>query len=318
MILRIGVWFQENHTPYGGPGLVLAGTILGVFQYAEAAGHTIVVLLNEIGDINWSLGLTLNSQSDIYKIPNLWHGPACFNRSHAGADHITSDVWRSAHRALFPSAWFADFVSNGLPYKSGIDNHKCEIWPAGVDTDFFCPPTHIQKSQDYFIYFKSQNFCDLKTVQSYLFHNWFGITGTVICYYGYDAYMLRSAAQSSRFCIMLDDTETQGLAALEIMACGTPLFVLDTRICKCGDLTYNDATSVTNMDASCGLKSRIEDLDRDFPLFITNLNTYKPREFVCNDYSFSAAARRLITLISRERHKSQNDKEEKDCMDKKT
>jgi hypothetical protein len=289
--LRIGVWFQENHTPYGGPGVVLAGTILGFYQAAAATGREVVVLLNVQGDVNWSLGLTPTSQSDIYKMPAMHHGPACFDRTDARiTEYNDHEKWLSVRHALFPSTWFAEHVCKGLPFNAAAQR-SAHIWPAGVDVDYFCPAVPAaEKTQDYFIYFKSQNFTELKTVQSYFFNNWFGIKGSVLTYYSYDAGMLRDAARASKFCIMLDDTETQGLAALEIMACGCPLFVLD-KTDGCG------ATSVTAFDGRCGVKSSVERLEADFPAFLAALDTYNPRLFVDEDYSYAAAAHRLLNLL---------------------
>jgi hypothetical protein len=314
--LRVGVWFQENHTPYGGPGLVLSGTILGLYQYAAQSGQQIIVLLNELGDVNWALGLTASAASDAAKMPALWTGPACFNRADAVAKPETSEVWRAARNALFPSVWFAEFVNHGLPYAQGAEGRCQTIWPAGVDTDFFTPSA-AEKTQDYFIYFKSQNFADLKKIQTYLFSNWFGIKGTVLTYYNYDPAMLRDTARRSKFCIMLDGTETQGLAALEIMACDCPLFVLDNTVCKEGDFEYNGATSVTNMDRRCGSKSCLEAIETDFPQFISELESYSPRLFVTQDYSYAAAARRLLSiLITGIEHKPEHKQEENTGVDK--
>ncbi len=54
-MLRIGVWFDPRHAAYGGPTTVLLGTLLGFYQHAEAAGLEILILLNEPGDVNWSV-----------------------------------------------------------------------------------------------------------------------------------------------------------------------------------------------------------------------------------------------------------------------
>lgn len=314
--LRVGVWFQENHTPYGGPGLVLSGTVLGLYQYAAQSGIEIIVLLNELGDVNWAFGLTASAASDAAKMPALWTGPACFNRADAVAAHESSEVWRAVRNALFPSTWFAEFVNHGLPYAKGIEGRHQAVWPAGVDTDFFTPSA-AEKTQDYFIYFKSQNFADLKKIQTYLFSNWFGIRGTVLTYYNYDPDMLRDAARRSKFCIMLGGTETQGLAALEIMACDCPLFVLDTAVCKSGDFEYTGATSVTNMDRHCGSKSCLAAIETDFPQFISDLASYSPRLFVTQDFSYTAAARRLLDiLITGIEHKSEHKQEENTGVDK--
>ena len=148
--------------------------------------------------------------------------------------------------------------------------------------------------QDYFIYFKSQNYEDLKTLQGYLFSNWFGLKGTIVTYYCYDPAMLRAQARLSKFCILLDNTETQGLAPLEILACDCPLFVLDAKKYVGHTKILEGATSVTCWDACCGMKSVLENIEKDFPVFMAQLPSYKPRTWVEENYSYAAAAGRLL------------------------
>jgi hypothetical protein len=120
----------------------------------------------------------------------------------------------------------------------------------------------------------------------------------VITYYNYDADMLRDAAASSRFCILIDNPETQGLAALEIMACDCPLFVLDATHFQSKTLAMGGATSVTCWDPKrCGKKSSREAMETDFPAFLAALPTYRPREFVLERHSYKAAARALRGLL---------------------
>ncbi len=299
--LRIGVWFQTNHTPYGGPSLVLTGTILGLYQYAEQAGFPIVVLLNEPGDVNWALTHTTTPESDAAKIPDMWYGPLLFNHADADCmDYKNHQTWKICKNVLFPSLWFRAWINTGFPY---LDAEKAEgrrsaVWPSGVDTTFFCPDPTVEKTQDYFIYFKNQSYDDLKAIQGYLFENWFGLKGNVLTYYHYDPAMLRAQARASKFCILLDATETQGLAPLEILACDCPLFVLDTTTYVGNQKYLTGATSVTCWDACCGIKSSFKSLGHDFPAFLHHLPTFHPRSWVVANYSFSAAAQRLLGLIS--------------------
>ena len=126
--------------------------------------------------------------------------------------------------------------------------------------------------------------------------------------------MLAEAARKSRFCIMLDRTETQGLASLEIMATNCPLFVLDWTTHECKTFIVNGASSVPCWDKRCGLKSSMETLEKDFPTFLNNMSTYKPREFVSEKYSFEASAHTLRELITRKHHESQNNNKEEDSV----
>jgi hypothetical protein len=315
--LRIGVWFQENHAPFGGPTLVLLGTLCGFYQYAESHGFEIIVLLNEVGDVNWSIGPLPNMESKLLKMPKIWYGPLLTSHGDAESDFKENILWQNARNVLFPSTWFCKWICSGLPYNdpSKAEDRNFAVWPSGVDIDFFCPSKYTEKTQDYFIYFKSQNAHELSKVLYYIFSNWFGMKGTVLTYYNYDPAMLLHAARNSKFCIMLGIPETQGLAALEIMATGCPLFVCDVNVYRGTKKSITCASSVNDFDSSCGMKSNIEKLEIDFPVFIQNLESYNPRSFVLSNYSFKAAAGRLLDLITRESHQAQNDKKENDCVE---
>jgi hypothetical protein len=298
--LRIGVWFDVAHISYGGPALVLVGTILGFLQDATATQRDVVILLNAVGDVNWSIGRAEDPDSARAKIPRAWYGPTCFTHADADVrDLSASAVWNDCGRVLFPSAWFRDYVCCGLPYGDAAraGARQQTVWSAGVDVDFFSP-AGAEKTQDYFIYFKSQKYDDLCALQKYLFNNYFKIRGSVLVYYHYDPEMLRAAARASKFCIMLDATETQGLAALEILACDCPMFVLDATKYVGPTFTLEGATSVTCWDACCGLKSHMTRLATDFPLFMDSLATYAPRRWVVENHSYAAAAHRLREIIS--------------------
>jgi hypothetical protein len=310
--LRIGIWFDEGHVPFGGPSLVFVGTLLGLYQWSAESGQHIIVLFNETGDVNWSINsFTSNNPR---KLENLWCGPLVYNHGDVLTHYENHDAWKTKQNVLFPSVWFADMICTAMPYKDPrkAEGRRHDVWPSGVDVDYFCP-SQINKTQDYFIYYKSQTPNDLQAIQQYLFDNWFGIKGTIMTYYFYDKEMLRNVARSSKFCIMLDNTETQGLAALEIMATGCPLFVCDAETYTINENNY-PATSVTNMDNSCGIKSTLKNISKDFPTFIENLETYTPRNYVVANYSFKAAAGRLLDLIAGVKHKTEYHTEKDKCV----
>jgi len=297
-MLRIGIWFDETHCSYGGPTLVLLGAIVGLIQDANARLAPITVLINEQGDVNWVMNRLREHEKIIGHIRNPLIGPLVFNHDDAlTKDPVKNIVWNTGKRFIIASDWFGNLVQRGLPFCSP---RSLSIWPSGVDTDYYTPGT--KKSQDYFIYFKSQHYPNLQYLHIYLFNNYFKYCGQTLTYYHYTPEMMRDAAQKSRFCIFVSNTETQGLAALEILACGIPMFVLDCTIYKNERLIHENATSVTCWDERCGMKSSWETLHEDFPVFLARLDTYKPREFVCSDYTFQAAGKRLRALITREHH----------------
>jgi hypothetical protein len=307
-MLRIGIWFDPRHCAFGGPTLVLLGTILGLYKDAARRNKPIFILLNEPGDVNWAIDPTENLGYAMQKAPNLCVGPACFNGSEVAIQESDLDnhpIWKYARNCIVPSNWFGMFVSYGLPFldpkRSG--GRRLHIWGAGVDIDRFCPALKpAEKTQDYFIYFKSQNYEHLRRVHAYLFQNYFQFRGSIITYYTYSPELLVQAARSSRFCIMLDRTETQGLASLEIMACDCPIFVLDWTECvhEIGNnnvIGTNSASSVPCMDDRCGIKSSWDTMEKDFPVFLDKLSSYTPRGYVLESYSFEASARKLRHLL---------------------
>jgi hypothetical protein len=304
-MLRIGIWFDARHCAYGGPTLVLIGTILGLYKDAARRNKPIMILLNEPGDVNWALDATENLEYTSQKAPNLLVGPACYSSADVAVKNEELDnhpIWKHTKHGIVPSMWFGKFISHGLPFldPKRANGRRLHVWGAGVDVERFCPAP-VPKTQDFFIYFKSQRYDDLRAIQAYLFNNYFQFRGTILTYYSYSPEMLLEAARASRFCIMIDRTETQGLASLEIMACDCPLFVIDwtEHVHENEEQVYRiqGASSVPCMDHRCGMKSLWQTLEKDFPLFLKQLSTYTPREYVLESYSFEASAHKLRTLM---------------------
>lgn len=302
-MLRIGIWFDETHCSYGGPTLVLLGAIIGLIQDANTRGLSITILINEQGDVNWVVNKLRDHENIIGYIRNPLIGPMVFGHEDALTKEPTKNiVWNTGQRFITASEWFGKLVQLGLPFTSP---RTLTVWPSGVDTEYYKPNTpniKNKKLQDYFIYFKSQKYEDLKFVHVFLFQNYFKFCGQTLTYYHYTPEMLRDASRKSRFCIFVSNTETQGLAALEILACDIPMFVLDCTAYTTAQFRFEGATSVTCWDERCGMKSSLQTIKNDFPKFLTCLDTYKPREFVCSNYSFEAAGKRLHNLITGEHH----------------
>ena len=297
-MIRVGVWINPAHFPFGGPSALIVGTLLGLAEIGAT------VLLNEPGDVNWVPNKLEEWDDVLVKAPNVWCGPCVFH--HADADTAASDLsghvtWTHVRRAIFPSEWFQMWINIGLPYldPEKAQGRKSVIWGTGVDTNSFVARPLAEKTQDFFVYFKSQNFTDLRDIYRYLFNEWFEMKGHTLTYYYYDHPMLLEAAQKSRFCIMLNETETQGLATLEILATDTPIFVIDVEAYVGSRYTLEGATSVPCWDRRCGMRSKIKTLAEDFPKFIAALPTYRPREFVLESYSYKAAAGKLLEVLVR-------------------
>jgi hypothetical protein len=231
-------------------------------------------------------------------------GPLCFSAADAFVeDPHASAVWRVGESQLTvylaPSVWFGRWINRGLPFHDLTQNHPMIVWGAGVDVDRFVPLVQPKtKRHTFFIYFKSQNWSALSTVHEYLFRNYFRMHGPTLTYYFHTHAELLDAAQNAEFCIFLAGEETQGLASLEIMATGCPLFVLDSTEFTYNGLVTQQVTSVTCWDSGCGMKSKLDRIAEDFPIFLDSLTTYRPREFVLENYSWSVTAKKLQRILS--------------------
>jgi hypothetical protein len=293
-MLRIGIWFDDSHVSYGGPAAVLTGTIQGLLEDAEKTNRPIKILINQNGDVNWVVTKLREHDKLIRQIQNPVIGPIIFSHTDALTTRPGENiVWSTGKRFLLSSQWYADLVQKGLPMNPP---RSITIWEAGVDTKFFVP-SQAPKTQDFFIYFKSQKYDELQKIQQLLFTNYFKMTGTIITYYYYTPEMLREVAQKSRFCIFMSNTETQGLAALEILACDCPIIMLDVTEFEHELFRYKGATSATCWSPQCGIKTSLNNFNNDLKQFLANISSYKPRDFVCENYSYEKAAHKLRNIL---------------------
>lgn len=305
--VRIGVWFDPAHVAYGGPAQVLIGTLLGFYQHAEFVGATCVILLNELGEFNWAVDRpeSYDTFDATTRGTKRAIGPLLFSHHDFFIrDPNSSPVWRMGGRSftlyLAPSTWFGQWINHGLPFYQLENGRPMVVWSAGVNTESFVPrPLTMQpKRHNYFIYFKSQAWSELAEVHEYLFKNYFRMHGPTLAYYFYSQEELLEAAQNAEFCIYMGIPETQGLAALEIMATGCPLFVLDKCEYTLDGVGTSTATSTTCWsEGVCGMKSSLARLAEDFPRFLTALPSFQPRPFVEGAYSWRAAAGKLWGIL---------------------
>jgi hypothetical protein len=95
---------------------------------------------------------------------------------------------------------------------------------------------------------------------------------------------------------MLDNEETQGLAAIEIMACNCPIFCIDKNSFSISNkLMIGEVTSITCWSPECGFKTTLEKWKEDFPIFLKNLLSYNPADFA-KSYSYRKAAINLLYI----------------------
>ena len=118
---------------------------------------------------------------------------------------------------------------------------------------------------------------------------------TQLQYGSYTQDNFRQALASVKFCVIIDNTESQGIAIQEMMASRKPLFVWDTPVWDHMGQEYAvPASSVPYWDPMCGEKvSNKEDLESYLDIFLQAINCYDPAKYVNKTLSPEATVKIL-------------------------
>lgn len=179
-------------------------------------------------------------------------------------------------KIITPSQWVANLYTKFFDVRGTLN------WPVAI-----YPPRIEEKEPeiDYLIYFKNRPRNHLITVLNHLQQR--GLTFTILEYGNYSQQQFSAALSSVRFCVIIDNTESQGIATQEMMAANKPLFVLDQPIWDHMGEEYSvPASSVPYWSDECGVKiTRPEEIEDAFDLFYSNLDNYTPKDFVERELS---------------------------------
>ena len=189
-------------------------------------------------------------------------------------------------------------------------NWAVEIWklfdvkiplkpfPFPVDTNTFCPS--LKDKTKVVLYMKSRHPEEMKIVTSFL-------NARKISYriFDYDRKYQESEflkyLKESKYGIFLGRHESQGFALEECLSCNVPLLVWNVRFMsqEYGS-NYNnyDATSIPYWDDRCGeYFYDAHELEKTFELFISKLDTYKPREYIMEHLSVEPCVQRFKNYL---------------------
>ena len=193
-------------------------------------------------------------------------------------------------KIVVPSEWIKKMWS---PW---VADNDMVVWPVGVDTEEF-KPSDEEKTLDCILYYKNRDGQDLNKCESFLQDK--DMKYVTIQYGTYNEEDFKFYMRRCKFCFMLDNTESQGLATLEILSSGLPIFVWETTTLinphypqiRC------DATSVPYWDDRCGMKYfGGNQLQNKFNQFLNDLNSYNPRQYVKENLDLMVQAQKLIEL----------------------
>lgn len=196
-------------------------------------------------------------------------------------------------KIIVPSEWIKN------KYKKWISEDKIEIWSVGIDTDFFSDKSKKDKEFDCLIYFKRRDESELKFIECFLKEK--KQTYKIIRYGNYNELDFIDTISKSKYGIVIDSCESQGIAIQEMMSCNLPLLVWDVKFWNDrGEENKFEATSIPLFNEQCGLFFyEKEELKNKWNDFMLNLNFYNPRNYILENLTLEKKAKELIKIFNK-------------------
>jgi hypothetical protein len=178
-------------------------------------------------------------------------------------------------KILTPSQWVSTLFEKYF-------SSKTLIWPVAI-----YPPDIIDQEPqfDCLIYYKNRPRTHFKGMVEFLINR--GLKPIALEYGNYSQEQFKQALSLVKFCVIIVNTESQGIAVQEMMAVDKPLFVIDHTIWDgMGEDYIVPASSVPYWSDECGVKiDSFDELELNFDLFYSNLHNYSPKDYVTRELS---------------------------------
>lgn len=286
----INLWYEESYWSYtggrvSGPEKVVKNTIEALKQ------ESIDFSVNED---KYSYNFLLQYQHEVAykKHEHLEHntciiGPQFWPFDSYGKFLIENPQFYK--KLIAPSYWVEDKLVNKLC----VSPDKVSIWAAPIKA----PDIIDNISIDCLIYHKSRSNEDLEKVKTFLDSK--KITYTQLSYGGYSQDEFKNKLATVKFCVIIDSTESQGIAIQEIMAIGKPLLVWDVKKWDYMGKEYAvSASSVPYWSDDCGEKFYdIDELEFTFSKFYDKISEYDPKKLINSELSYKASVEKLLKIF---------------------
>lgn len=170
------------------------------------------------------------------------------------------------------------------------------VLPVGIFNYKNRSKTSKAKSFDCLIYFKKRTKEELEIIKNLLKDK--KINYKIFNYGSYKNEDLTKAASTSTFGIILDKTESQGIAIQEILGLNLPLLVCDYKENKFDGENFQ-GTSVPYWSDECGVKiNDLKDLETALDELIENIDSFSPENFIKQNLSFDICKNNLIEYMN--------------------
>jgi hypothetical protein len=195
-----------------------------------------------------------------------------------------------------PSEWAAKVWINN-PKCNGI---KIKTLPFGLDTDIFKSDIPNNEREKVFVYFKARDPLLLQIIEFYLKEK--KIDYVVFNYRAtYPEHVYIEYLKNSKYGIWVGIHESQGFGLEEALTLNVPLLVWNVKSMNQEyGAGYEDipATTIPYWDERCGeYFYNLSELENKFNLFISKLETYKPRDYILENLTLEKCEQKLIDII---------------------
>jgi hypothetical protein len=195
----------------------------------------------------------------------------------------------------------SDWALNSWKTCHDVKNVRFAKLPFGVDTQVYNEVKPICQREQVFIYYKRRRPEELQFIKNFLDKQ--GVTYRVFSYtqqYPEQEYL--NYLCESKYGIWVGQHESQGFAVQEALSSNVPLFVWSvTSMNQEYGSSYNDipATTIPYWDERCGeYFHRADEFEDKINLFLSKLDTYKPREYIMEELSMDKCGERFIEVVN--------------------
>lgn len=174
---------------------------------------------------------------------------------------------------------------------------KTGFWPVGI----YAPDIKkISPTKDCLVYYKNRPVEHLQLVLDFLEKR--NITYTGLEYGNYTQEEFKESLSEVKYCVIVDNTESQGIAIQEMMSVNKPLFVWNqidgVRTDYRGNTYKVEASTIPYWSNECGeYVNEFENFEDKFDKFLNNINNYSPQKFVERELSPKKSIEILLDLF---------------------
>lgn len=291
-----------GHIAYqsGGPSSVTKSLLNGLKKLGVNFNHN-PQSVKQVGDCVYALsdvntlyqGIHLKKEGIIKK---LFAGPNIMTRANE-CNHVLASPEIDTY--IVNSEWtYIAYIEDEPSLKN-----RLQIWPAGVDTDYWAPQKSLQQkiiaeTKKVLVYWKTEkeSFCSLveNTLRSA------GFQPVRLQYGHYSQEQFNNTLQDVICAIFISRSESQGIALAETWAMDVPTLVWDPQepLTMCGKVFW-PISAAPYLNKSNGLFwKNIEELKTLLSDFYKNIEHTSPREWTLQHMTDEVCAQYLLNIIN--------------------